>query len=195
MAYDRPVSSWILYDEFVDLVRNHHHDGFTGLVTGVTDQQHAFKIGYRNGQIVLLTYRILKGQSALELMTQMKQAKVTQYPTSEVEYHAEDMPNTESILSQLTGNTLDDTTVTVIDQVPEMKSSDQPAGDRIDPVTRKHIEIAAVHHFGPIGAIVCEELLHDYRGDLRTAVFQIAQEVGANETDTRAFFASISASG
>jgi hypothetical protein len=188
------VSDWITYDAFVDLVCNHHHNGFTGLVTGVSDEQHAFKVGFHAGQIVLLTYRIKKGMPALDLLAQIRQAKITVYPTSDGQYTMGDMPDTATILSQLTSNTLDDTTVTEISEVPELQESPTDGKQRIDPVLRKNIEVAAVHHFGPIGALVCEELMQDYRGDLRRVVFAIAQEVGANESDARAFFESIAAS-
>jgi len=188
------VSEWITYDEFVDLVRNHHHQGFTGLVTGVSDEQHAFKVGFHAGRIVLLTYRVKKGMPALELLAQIRQAKITEYPTSDGRYAMAGMPDTATILSQLTSSTLDDTTVTEISEVPELPQASADSTRSIDPVVRKNIEVAAVHHFGPIGALVCEELMHDYRGDLRTVVFAIAQEVGANESDARAFFESIAAS-
>ncbi|MCP4470837.1 MAG: hypothetical protein GY815_09150 [Gammaproteobacteria bacterium] len=187
------MSDWITYNDFVDMVRDHHHSGFTGLVTGVSDKQHAFKIGFNRGQIVLLTYRIRKGIQALELLEQIKHAKITEYPTSKGQYNMEGMPDTSTILSQLTSGTLDDTTVTKISDVPELGSSANTFTKNIDPVMRKNIEVAAMHHFGPIGAMVCEELINDYRGDLRTLVFAIAQEVGADESDTRAFFESISA--
>ena len=49
-----------------------------------------------------------------------------------------------------------------------------------------------MHHFGPIGAMVCEEHLHDAKGDVRSIMLGIAQEVGASEADTRAFFQSVS---
>lgn len=185
------MSTWITYDDFTDLVRNHHHDGFTGLITGVSERQHAFKVGFNLGQIVLLTYRIKKGMPALELLTQIKQAKVTEYPTSGTQYKMDGMPDTATILSQLTANTLDDTTVTEISEIPELEQPENTFSQNIDAVVRKNIEAAAVHHFGPIGAMVCDEILKDYRGDLRTAVLAIAQEVGANEPDTRAFFQSV----
>ena len=185
------MSNWIPYDEFIDLVRNHHHNGFTGLITGVSEQQHAFKVGFDQGQIVLLTYRIKKGMPALELLARIEQAKVTEYPTSSTQYKMDDMPDTATILSQLTANTLEDATVTEISEVPELEQPQDTYAQHIDSVVRKNIEVAAVHHFGPIGAMVCDELLRDYRGDLRTAVLAIAQEVGANESDTRAFFQSV----
>ncbi len=175
------------------MVRDHHHSGFTGLVTGLSDEQHAFKMGFDRGQIVLLTYRIKKGMAALELITQIKHAKITEYPTSKGQYNMEGMPDTATILSQLTTGTLEDASVTDIDDVPELTQSKNTFTEHIDPVIRKNIEVAAVHHFGPIGALVCEEQLEDYRGDLRTVLFAIAREVGANESDTRAFFESISA--
>jgi hypothetical protein len=186
------LTDWITYDAFVDRVRQLHHDGFTGLVTGMSDQQHAFKIGFLRGDIVLLTYRIKKGMAALELLLQMRQAKITEYPTSVGPQGVEGMPDTQTVLSQLTTGTLDDTTVTEFTDIPELKDSDPTFTEHIDPVLRKHIETAAVHHFGPIGAMVCDELLGGYRGDLRTAVLAIAQEVGASESDTLKFFESIS---
>ena len=185
------MSEWITYDQFVDLVRNHHHDGFTGLVTGVSDEQHAFKVGFHLGQIVLLTYRIKKGMPALDLLTQIRQAKITEYPTSDGQYAMDNMPDTGTILSQLTSNTLDDTTVTEITEVPEIKQPTNGSSEDIDPTIRKSIEVAAIHYFGPIGALVCEELMQNYHGDLRSLVFEIAQEVGANESDARAVFDSI----
>jgi hypothetical protein len=141
----------------------------------------------------LLTYRVKKGMPALELLTQIKQAKITEYATTTGKYRMEDMPDTATVLSQLTANTLDDTTITEISEVPEMRQSRTSQGKIIDPVTRRLIETSAVHYFGPIGAMICEELLQDYRGELRTAVFAIAQEAGASEADTRAFFQSIAA--
>ena len=51
------MSNWILYDDFVDLVRNHHHDGFSGLITGVSEVKHSFQIGFDKGEIVLLNYQ------------------------------------------------------------------------------------------------------------------------------------------
>ena len=184
------MSKWISYTDFVDLVRNHHHSGFTGLITGVSDEQHAFKVGFNNGDIVLLTYRIKKGMPALELLTQISQAKIVQYPTSSGEYSLAGMPDTSTILSQLTANTLDET-VTEITEVPQLDQAENTFTQNIDPIVRKQIEVAAVHHFGPIGAMVCEELLSDYRGDLRTAMVAVAQEVGADESDARAFFESV----
>ena len=188
------MSDWISYDNFVDLVRNHHHDGFTGLITGVSEQQHAFKVGFDSGQIVLLTYRIKKGLPALELLAQIKKAKITQYPTNSTQYRMEGVPETAAILSHLTANTLNDTTLTDLNSLPELEHSEDTYVKNIDPVMRKNIETAAVHHFGPIGAMVCDELLQNYRGDLRTAVFEISQEVGASESDTRAFFQSVASS-
>ena len=185
------MSRWISYADFVDLVRTHHHEGFSGLITGVSDEQHAFKMGFHRGDIELVTYRVKKGMPALDLLTRMSQAKVTVYQSSSGKYQSEGMPDTATILSQLTANTLDDTTVTEFSEVPEMKQPKSNSSDPIDATTRKRIEAAAVHYFGPIGAMICEELLEDYRGDIRTAVFAIAQEVGASEEDTRAFFQSV----
>ena len=187
------MSSWISYDDFVDLVRNYHHDGFSGLITGVSDEQHAFKIGFHQGEIELVTYRVKKGMPALDLLARMSQAKITVYATTTGKYQAEGMPDTATILSQLTANTLDDTNITEISEVPEIRQPQNSVGNPIDARTRERIEAAAIHYFGPIGAMICDEPLEDYRGDIRTAVFAIAQEVGASEEDTRAFFNTVAA--
>ena len=187
------VNDWISFDDFVDRVRNHHHGGFTGLVTGISDRQHAFKVGFDRGDIVLLTYRIKKGMPALQLMTQMRQTKITEYPANETQYVMEGIPDTAAILSQLTANTRDDTTTTDISEVPDLQQRRDVSVRALDPMMRKSIESAAVHFFGPIGAMVCDEALQDYQGDLREVVLTIAQEVGASDSDTRAFFDSIAA--
>ena len=189
------MSSWISYTDFVDLVRNYHHDGFSGLITGVSDEQHAFKVGFHLGEIELVTYRVKKGMPALELLTRMTQAKITVYKTTTGRYPAEGMPDTATILSQLTANTLDDTDITEIGEVPEIEQAGSAPGELIDAATRKRIEASAIHYFGPIGAMICDELLQDHRGDVRSAVLAIAQEAGANEEDTRAFFQSVAAAG
>ncbi len=184
------MSEWIGYDAFVDLVRNHHHDSFSGLVTGVSDRGHSFQIGFDSGEIVLLSYRVSKGDAALDAISQIERAKVSEHPTTEIQ-KAGNVPDTRTILSQLTSSTLDDTTTsTDISDVPE------PVPDRkgsvVDTRLRERIEAAAIHHFGPIGAMVCDEKLADPEGDLRQVILSIAQEVGASEADTRAFFQSVS---
>ncbi len=189
------MSDWIGYDEFVDLVRNHHHDGFTGLVTGVSDRQHSFQIGFDGGQIVLLTYRVSKGNAALQAMMTIERAKVTEHPNTEIR-RAEDTPETSVILSQLTTQSFDDTstTTTNLEDVPAPRSTPAAGTGKttIDARMREIIESAAVHHFGPIGAMVCEELLSNPQGDLRQVMLEIAREVGASEADTQAFFQSVS---
>ncbi len=187
------MSDWITYDEFVDLVRNHHHNGFTGLVTGVSDRKHSFQIGFDRGEVVLLTYRVKKGNAALQAMTAIERAKVTEHPNTEIR-RIENTPETSTVLAQLTTQTLDDTstTTTNIEDMPAPRSSTGTGKTVIDQRMREAIESAAVHHFGPIGAMVCQEHLNNPQGDLRQVMLAIAQEVGASEADTRAFFQSVS---
>ncbi len=188
------MSSWLLYDEFVDLVRRHHSDGFSGLITGVSDTRHSFQIGFDRGEIVLLNYRIKKGAAALELITRIERAKITEHPTTETPEVSGDVPDTSTVLSQLTANTLDQTgtTVTDISDVSEPREEiARTASAPVDARMRKIIETAAIHHFGPIGAMVCEEHLSGANPDLRAAMLGIAADVGASESDTRAFFHTV----
>ena len=187
------MSNWILYDDFVDRVRLHHHDGFSGLITGVSDSQHSFQIGFLDGQIVLLSYRIKKGMAALQLISQIERAKITEHPSTDFLQSSETQLDTSMVLSRLTANTLDDTTTTDINDVPQPATTSRSNTPRsIDSRLRKIIETAAIHHFGPIGAMVCQEHLADPDEDVRHVMLRIAQDVGASEADTKAFFQSVS---
>jgi len=119
------VSNWIIYDDFVDLVRRHHHNAFSGLITGMSDSRHSFQIGFDRGEIVLLTYRIKKGLPALQDITQIERAKITEHPNSDIQETAAGGPDTSVILSQLTANTLDETTTmtTDISDVPTPRAT------------------------------------------------------------------------
>lgn len=187
------MSNWILYDDFVDLVRNHHHNGYSGLITGVSNNQHSFQIGFDHGDIVLLNYRIKKGLAALQLITQIERAKISEHANFDIRDTGVDVPATSTILARLTANTLEDTTTTNINDVPALRQ-DRRTGNRrgLDSNMIKNIKTAAIHHFGPIGAMVCEDHLAHADGDIRAVILKIAQEVGASEEDTRAFFKMVS---
>jgi len=190
------VSNWILYDELVDLVRNHHHESYSGLITGLSDRRHSFQVGFNQGQIILLSYRIKKGLAALPLITQIERAKITDHPTTDIAEAGIQDIDTSLVLSQLTATTLDDTTTSVTDisdiSAPQAAATATAAPRKVDERLRGVIEAAAVHHFGPIGAMVCEEHLQKSGGDLRTVLQNIAIDVGASEADTKAFFKTIS---
>jgi len=189
------VSNWILYDDFVDLVRNLHHNAYSGLITGVSDSNHSFQIGFDQGVIILITYRIKKGLAALQFITQIERAKITEHPNSDIHEAAGESLDTNEVLAQLTANTLDETTtmITNITDVPTLRESDGTSGSSsVDATLKRLIQTAAIHHFGPIGAMVCDEHLVDPRGDIRTIVFGIAQHVGASEADTEAFLQTVS---
>ena len=189
------MSNWILYDDFVDLVRNLHGNAYSGLITGVSDDNHAFQIGFDQGAIILLTYRIKKGLAALQLITQIERARITEHPNSDIHEAAGESLDTYEVLAQLNANTLDETTtmVTNITDVPTLpRSSDFSGPGLVDAKLKRLIQTAAVHHFGPIGAMVCDEYLDDPQGDYRTIVFSIAQDVGASAADTEAFLQTVS---
>lgn len=192
------MSNWIPFDAFVDRVRRHHHDGFTGLITGVSDAAHSFQIGFERGAIVLLTYRIRKGEEALRLLTRIERARIVEHPNREFSQADATVPDTATILSRLTAHALDDTGLAEgIDDFAAAASppAARPAAGRGRPrlsaAMRETIESAAVHHFGPIGAMVCHEHIDDPSGDVRKIMLEIAHEVGASEADTRAFIQSV----
>ena len=188
------MSNWILYDDFVDLVRNLHHDAYSGLITGVSDSNHSFQIGFDHGVIILLTYRIKKGLAALQLITQIERARITEHPNSDIHEAAGEAFDTDEVLAQLTAYTIDETTsmTTSITDVPKLTRNDRPSvPGSVDANLKRIIQSAAVHHFGPIGAMVCDEHLDDPQGDVRTIVFSIAQHVGASKADAEAFLQTV----
>jgi len=188
------VSNWILYDDFVDRVKNHHDNAFSGLITGVSDSKHSFQVGFDHGEIVLLTYRIKKGLDALLLITQIERAKISEHPNGDIQDVTGEALDTDVILSRLTANTLDETTTltTLIDDPTSPRTTGATTGPRVlDASLKQEIEDAAIHHFGPIGAMVCEEHLANPDGDVGAIMHGIAQEVGASEADAKAFFQSV----
>lgn len=197
------MSNWLAYDEFVDLVRHHHHDGFTGLITGVSDNQHSFQVGFRGGQVISLSYRILKGSAALEKLIQIDRAKITEHPNTEVPASNAELPETSAILSRLTLEDNQEITDAMIQGLGATSASVKKSAETMSSAPKttldndqiKTIKSAAVHHFGPIGAMVCEEFLSDTNlsnYDLKTLLRRIAEEVGADNSDTRAFLNSAS---
>ena len=109
------VSNWILYDDFVNLVKTHHENAFSGLITGVSDERHSFQIGFDHGQIVLLSYRIKKGLAALPHLTQIERAKIIEHPNRDVPEMIGEVPDTDVVLSHLIATTLDETLTTITD--------------------------------------------------------------------------------
>ena len=189
------MSNWILYDDFVELVKSHHHSAFSGLITGVSDRKHSFQVGFDHGTIVLLTYRVKKGLQALPLIIQIERAKITEHPTTDIQDVTGDTLDTSMVLSQLTAATLDETitmTTDISDLPAPPQISQSVSRSPLNTRTKKAIEAAAIHHFGPIGAIVCEEYLALPAGNLDTIALAIAEEVDASESEVRAFFNSIS---
>ena len=170
------------------------HNAFSGLVTGVSDTGHSFQVGFDHGEIVLLSYRVKKGMPALPLITRIERAKITEHPTTDIQDATGEALDTSAVLSRLTADTLDETTtlITEISDVPSPRQTNQPAtGSAVDARLKRIIEAAAIHHFGPIGAMVCEEYLANPQGDSREILLAIAQDVGASEADTRAFLESV----
>ncbi len=189
------MSHWLQHDEFVDMVMNYHDDNFTGLITGISDSKHSFQIGFNSGQIVLLTYRIIKGSAALDKIVEIKRAKITEHPTTELPNPQTALPSTSDILSRLLSTlTETDTNLDTI-RVPQPPQTSQTSTGRVtEAKLRKIIEAAAVHHFGPVGAMVCEQHLSHAdknKADLRTLMLRIATDVGASESDTQAFIDTV----
>lgn len=203
--------TWIAYDQFVDLIRSHHQNGFSGLLTGVTRSNHSFQVGFLNGEVVLLNYRILRGARALEKMAEIVEVKITEHHTPDITnitIPQIDLPGINTILSRLTV-TLDDRTAFELSRIKSAPDSEIEIDIDLSetaPPTRavqqipdrnklEDIKSAAIHHFGPIGAIICDEYLSESNlstTELPELLHLITEDVGADDQDTRAFLQSIS---
>lgn len=194
------MSNWLIYDEFVEQIIDLHHEGFTGLVTGLSDNQHSFQIGFENGEIMLLAYRVSKGNLALDKMVKIESAKTSIHPTTQVSRIQVSMPNTRDILARLTSHTISGDSGFEL-SILELKEPEQRKTEYNGSKSKKSnsklktaIESAAIHHFGPIASIICEKLLseNDVSGKSYKAVMtDIANEVDASKPDTDAFINSV----
>ena len=187
------MSDWLDYDAFVEIVKDRHVEAFSGLITGVSDRRHSFQIGFERGEIVLLTYRIKKGQSALRLLTQVERVKISEYPNADKPDGHDDSLDTGTTIARLVARTSDDTTtITRIDEKSfAADATDITIPGMLDEKMRTAIESAARKHFGPIGEMICAEQLDAAQGDIRSIMLSIAHKVGASEEDTRAFLESV----
>jgi hypothetical protein len=199
------VSRLVSYEQLIDTLREHLRSGASGLITGVSENKHSFQIGLKEGKIVMLTYRIFKGAKALDKFLQMDSAKIIEHLNIDPPALQIDLPDTGTILTTLSmeqgmgGNTeasgMNYAPPASFSQ-PEPASSpnaDQAASSGqlgIHPEQLQAIKSSAMHYFGPIGAMVCDEHLTSANlstTDLPSLLTRIANEVGASEADTRAF--------
>lgn len=195
------MSNWLEYDEFVDRIRGLHHEGFTGLVTGLSDSQHSFQIGFENGDIILLAYRISKGSVALDNLLKIERAKVSVHPTAQVPPIKGSMPSTSDILARLTSNAVSSDTELDFSDVDLAEAptervieSSTPKSETSNSKLKAAIESAAVHHFGPIGSMICNEYLagNEISGrNYKAIMTEIANDAGASKTDMDAFINSV----
>jgi len=187
------MSDWLSYDEFVDRVKARHQQAFTGLLTGVSESQHSFQIGFERGRIVLLTCHLRKGMEALRLITGLLRARIAEHPIPAMHAGRDDSIDTDAVLEVLVSRTADDTTtITRIDEsAARAERTDLTLPGLLDARLRRAIEAAALNHFGPIGALLCEEQFEKPEGDVRSIIISIAREVDASEDDTRAFLDAV----
>ena len=209
------MSRLVSYEELVDVLRAHLRAGVSGLITGVSENQHSFQIGLKEGRIVMLTYRIFKGVKALEMLVKIDQAKIIDHLNIDPPGLQPDLPDTSTILTTLaiergiSGAVAevgggDDLTIpdSAPPPAPEIKVAQTPAQvappsgqQNIHPSQLEAIKKAAIHYFGPIGAMVCDDYLTPGNlgsVEIRTLLMRIANDVGASESDTQAFIDQVS---
>jgi len=187
------MSDWLSYDEFVERVKTRHLEAFSGLLTGVCENQHSFQIGFERGRIILLSCHLRKGMEALRLITRLLRARIAEHPIPAMHAGRDESIDTDAVLAVLVARTADDTTtITRIDEsTSRTEQTDLTIPGLLDARLKRAIEAAALNHFGPIGALLCEEQFEKPEGDVRSIIISIAREVDASEDDTRAFLHAV----
>ncbi len=187
------MSDWLSYEQLVERVKTRHVDAFTGLLTGVCEHQHSFQIGFERGRIILLTCRLRKGMEALRLITRLERARIAEHPIPAMHAGRDDSIDTETVIEVLVAKSADDTTtITRVDaSAGRTEQTDLTIPGMLDARLRQAIEAAALNHFGPIGALLCEEQFENPEGDVRSIIISIAREVDAGEDATRAFLHAV----
>jgi hypothetical protein len=204
------VNGTLSYAELVELLRLHLRDGISGLITGISDKQHSFQIGFEKGKIVFLSYRVLKSSAALEKILLIDSAKIVEHIGTSPPAHQFDLPDSSTIMSRLAmgkfavasgGETTAaaDTGVSPTPQPGSAPSSSEGSNQvlmssgvyaKIDVSQIDAIKRSAIHTFGPFGAMMCDKHLTPSSlasADLRTILTRIAQDLGASDTDTKTF--------
>jgi hypothetical protein len=200
----------LLYAELVELLRLHLRDGKSGLITGITEKQHSFQIGFEKGEIVFLSYRVLKSLAALERLLLVDSAKIVEHLGTSPPAQQFDLPDSSTIMSRLamgkfgvaSGETTAAADAGVSPASQPGSAPSQPSQDtnqvlmssgvyaKIDVSQIDAIKRSAVHTFGPFGAMMCDKHLTPSSlasADLRTILTRIAQDLGASDTDTKTF--------
>jgi hypothetical protein len=125
----------------------------------------------------------------------IEQAKITEHPSSDITQFQTDLPPTSDILTRLTSLSSATETNPGEITIPESKpNSATPVSGVSDAKLKKVIEAAAVHQFGPIGAMICEEHLTSIninKANFKTLMLRIAVDAGASDYDTQAFVDSV----
>ena len=130
---------------------------------------------------------------ALRLITGLLRARIAEHPIPAMHAGRDDSIDTDAVLEILAAKTADDTTtITRLEQsASPAERTDLTIPGLLDPRLKRAIEAAALNHFGPIGALLCEEQFEKPEGDVRSIMISIAREVDASEDDTRAFLHAV----
>ena len=200
------MSETVSYDELIDLLRGYLTKGSTGLIAGLSDQKHSFQIGFHKGRIVLLTYRVFRGEAALENLLKVNQAKITEHLNVEPPDRGDGL-DTSMVMARLImerdepqGIGKSEDVTDYDDPTTELLTSPAPispppGASGIDREQIERIKSSATHFFGPIASMVCEDYLTPENlasVDLRTLIARIAGELGASDSDMEDFFNSVS---
>jgi len=199
------VDEMISYVALLNLLRVHLDDGISGRITGISEKQHSFQIGFEKGKIVFLTYRILKSAAALEKLRLIDAAKIVEHLGVSLPSQQVDLPDTETIMARLAmgksaadsgaiGNAGIGSSPTPPSSSAGGKQVSSSAQVQVDVSQVDAIKRSAAHSFGPFGAMMCDKHLTPSNlanADLRTLLVRIAKDLGASDADAQAFIGQV----
>ncbi len=194
----------ISYAELVDLLRTHLNDGISGLISGISENQHSFQIGFEKGKVISLTYRVFKSAAALDKLLLIEAAKIVEHLGATPPLVQADLPDSSTIMARLAAGksavgsaSTGLVSTTEPGSAPSSVDSNQDSTavqTKIDVSQLDAIKRSAVHSFGPFAALMCDEHLtasNLANTDLSTLLMRIAQDLGASNADTKAFIDQI----
>lgn len=185
------MSAWLDYESFVELLHLQHRNGFSGLLTGVSGEKHSFHVGFSEGDIIYLSYRVVKGMAAIDKLLENDIFKAETFPMDAPKSNLELPPTAEilSLFSKRTKHPAATTQATPSNKAPSSAGASGPT-PVVDSALTRAIKDAAVHFFGPIGAMVCDDHLQSIdlnASNVSDLLKLIIDDVGASSKEGQAF--------
>ena len=141
-------------------IKLHCEAGDTGTLFLLTEQSATVKLVLSEGDIVALSYQSIRGEDAIEPISQLQHCKLRYYAGVKLLPVNNKLPDTETILDLLQGGTTQEATITTQIIAPATPPSTQSKTirDTLENVLTILTE-EATEFLGPFAAVLCKKYL------------------------------------